>query len=66
MILKGVLFTIGLLTIAILFLVQNAFSKPIYNKMSNMWQEDSEGRQIAHAVIIAMVVIGFLLGLLVG
>ena len=65
MILKAILFVAGLLAIAVLFLLQNAFSKPIYNKMSNVWQDDTEGRQIAHMMIGAMVIIGFLLGLLV-
>lgn len=62
---KGILFIAGLCCIGILFLLQNAFSKPIYNKMSNVWQDDQEGRQIAHLMIIAMIVIGFLLGILV-
>jgi len=65
MMLKIILFVCGLLTIAVLFLLQNAFSKPVYNKMSNVWQDDSEGRQIAHMLIIAMIIIGFLLGLLI-
>jgi hypothetical protein len=63
--LKGILFIAGIITIAVLFLLQNAFSKPIYNKMSNVWHDDQEGRQIAHLMIGAMIVIGFLLGILV-
>jgi len=63
--LKGILFIAGIITIIVLFMLQNAFSKPVYNKMSNVWQDDEEGRQIAHFMIGAMVVIGFLLGLLV-
>ena len=62
---KGILFIMGILSIVILFLLQNAFSKPVYNKMSNVWQDDHEGRQMAHMMIIIMVVIGFLLGILV-
>ena len=62
---KGILFITGIITIAVLFFLQNAFSKPIYNKMSNVWQDDQEGRQIAHFMIGAMIVIGFLLGILV-
>jgi len=63
MILKALLFLAGLAAIGVLFLLQNAFSKPIYNKMSNVWQDDSEGRQIAHLMIFAMIIIAFLLGL---
>ena len=63
--LKGILFIAGIITIIVLFMLQNAFSKPVYNKMSNVWQDDEEGRQIAHFIIGAMVVISFLLGILV-
>jgi len=63
--LKGILFIAGIITIIVLFMLQNAFSKPVYNKMSNVWQDDEEGRQIAHFMIGAMIFIGFLLGLLV-
>ena len=62
MILKGILFIAGLLMIVILFFLQNAFSKPVYNKMSNVWQDDEEGRQMAHMMIAAMILIAFLLG----
>lgn len=62
MILKGLLFIAGLVTILILFFLQNAFSKPVYNKMSNVWQDDEEGRQMAHMMIAAMIIIAFLLG----
>jgi uncharacterized membrane protein len=65
MMLKGILFIAGIITIIVLFMLQNAFSKPVYNKMSNVWQDDEEGRQIAHFIIGAMVVISFLLGILV-
>lgn len=65
MMLKAVLFVAGLIAIAVLFLLQNAFSKPVYNKMSNVWQDDSEGRQIAHLMIGTMVIIAFLLGILI-
>ena len=65
MMLKAILFLIGVFAIVVLFFLQNAFSKPVYNKMSNVWQDDEEGRQISHFMICTMVVIGFLLGLLV-
>lgn len=63
--LKAFLFVAGLCVIGILFLLQNAFNKPVYNKMSNVWQDDQEGRQIAHIMIMAMIIIAFLLGILV-
>ncbi len=65
MMLKAFLFIAGIATIGILFLLQNAFNKPIYNKMSNVWQDDEEGRQIAHLMIGGMIIIAFFLGLLI-
>lgn len=62
MILKILLFAVGLVMIGILFLVQNAFSKPVYNKMSNVWEDDSDGRKISQTLIIIMLVVAFLLG----
>jgi hypothetical protein len=62
MVLKILLFAVGLVMIGILFLVQNAFSKPVYNKMSNVWEDDSDGRKISQTLIIIMLVVAFLLG----
>lgn len=56
------MFIIGILFIMFLFLVHNAMSKPIYNKMHNMWQDDPEGRNIANFTIIVMLVISFIMG----
>jgi hypothetical protein len=62
MIAKVIMFFTGLIVIGFLFLVQNAFSKPIYNKMSNVWEDDSDGRKLAQFTIVAMLIIAFLLG----
>jgi hypothetical protein len=64
MILKGILFAIGLLAIIILFFLKNAFSKPVYNKMHNVWQEDPIGKKFANGLLVSMLLIAFLLGLL--
>lgn len=65
MMFKSILFIGGLLLIIVLFVLQSAFSKPVYNKMSNVWEEDETGRQMSNMMIIGMTIIGFLLGLLV-
>jgi Na+(H+)/acetate symporter ActP len=64
MIVKLIWFVVGLTVIGMLFLIQNAFTRPIYNKMHNMWHDDPEGRKIGNIVIALMVLIGFLLGLM--
>jgi D-alanyl-lipoteichoic acid acyltransferase DltB (MBOAT superfamily) len=60
----GVIFIIGILVIGFLFLVHNAMTKPIYNKMHNMWHDDPEGRKIANITLVVMLFIAFYLGTL--
>jgi hypothetical protein len=59
---KAIIFFIGILIIGFLFLVHNAMSKPVYNKMSNVWEDDPQGRQYSHITIMAMLFIAFFLG----
>lgn len=61
---KFITFLVGFIILFILFIVQEAFSKPIYNKMSNVWEEDSYGRLVAKAVIIVMLIIAFFMGVI--
>ena len=51
--------------IAICWVMANAFSKPILNKMMNYYEDDTEGRQIANMLIGVIVLISFLVGYLV-
>jgi hypothetical protein len=60
----GIIFIIGILVIGFLFLVHNAMTKPIYNKMHNMWHDDPEGRKIANITLVVMLFIAFYLGTL--
>ena len=60
----GIIFIVGILVIGFLFLVHNAMTKPIYNKMHNMWHDDPEGRKIANITLVVMLVISFYLGTL--
>jgi hypothetical protein len=59
---EGITFIIGVFILGFLFLVQNAFSKPIYNKMHNVWDDDPQGRKIANITTIIMLLIAFFLG----
>jgi len=60
----GIIFIIGIIVIGFLFLVHNAMTKPIYNKMHNMWHDDPEGRKIANITLVVMLFIAFYLGTL--
>lgn len=60
----GIIFIIGILVIGFLFLVHNAMTKPIYNKMHNMWHDDPEGRKVANITLMVMLFIAFYLGTL--
>ena len=64
MIIKLIAFIFGLIVLGFLFLVNNAMSKPIYNKMSNVWEDDPEGRKYANITIVAMMFISFFIGLM--
>ena len=56
------IFLVGSIIIAVLFVVQEMFNKPIYNKYSNVYEEDEYGKTISRFIIIMMILIAFLLG----
>jgi uncharacterized membrane protein len=62
MVMKLITFCIGIIILMVLSVFQNAFSKPIYNKMSNVWEEDSYGRMVSNLLIVAMLIIAFIMG----
>jgi Na+(H+)/acetate symporter ActP len=64
MILKGIMFIFGVIVLGFLFLVNNAMSKPLYNKMHNVWEEDPEGKKYANITLIVMLLIAFFMGLM--
>ena len=55
---------IGTIVIGFSFLLHNALTKPIYNKMSNVWQDDPVGRQYANILLVIMLAVAFYLGTL--
>jgi hypothetical protein len=57
-------FAIGIL--AFFWIVINAMTRPVYNKMHNMYQDDEKGRAIANWTIFAMIIVAFLLGYMFG
>lgn len=62
MVIKMLTFYLGIIILIVLFAFQNALSKPVYNKMSNVWEEDSYGRVVSKLLIIAMLIIAFIMG----
>ena len=57
-------FAVGI--IAVFWIVVNAMTRPIYNKMYNMYVEDEKGRAIANWTIGAIIIVSFLLGCFLG
>jgi len=49
--------------ILLLWLITNAMSKPIFNKMSKNFEFDSVGNTIANYCIFIIIIISFLIGL---
>lgn len=64
MIVKAIGFIFALGILGVLFLVHNAMNKPIYNKMSNVWEDDPEGRKYANISLVIMMIISFIIGLM--
>lgn len=62
MVIKILTFFLGVIILLVLFTFQNALSKPVYNKMFNVWEEDSYGRMVSKLLIIAMLIIAFIMG----
>jgi TRAP-type mannitol/chloroaromatic compound transport system permease small subunit len=57
---------LGLNALAFFWIVINAMTRPVYNKMHNMYHDDEKGRVIANWTIGAMIVVSFLLGYMIG
>jgi hypothetical protein len=55
---------IGTIIIGFSFLLHNALTKPIYNKMSNVYEDDPTGRQYANLLLVIMLAVAFYLGTL--
>lgn len=64
--LQPIIFMLGLSAIAFFWIVINAMTRPIYNKVYDMYHEDERGRIIANWTIGAMIIVSFLLGYMLG
>jgi len=53
---------IGTIILGFSMLLHNALTKPIYNKMSNVYEDDPTGRQYANLLLVIMLLIAFYLG----
>ena len=53
---------IGTIILGFSMLLHNALTKPIYNKMSNVYEDDPRGRQYANLLLVIMLLIAFYLG----
>ena len=56
----------GVSALAFFWIVINAMTRPIYNKVYDMYHEDEKGRVIANYTIAAMIIVSFLLGYMIG
>ena len=60
----GITFIFSVLCIGFLFLVHNAMSRPLYNKIHNVWEEDPEGKKYANITLVVMLLIAFFTGMM--
>lgn len=61
---QGIVFILSVLVIGFLFIVHNAMSRPLYNKIHNVWEEDPEGKKYANITLIVMLLIAFFTGMM--
>jgi hypothetical protein len=64
--LEPIIFMLGVSSLAFFWIVINAMTRPIYNKVYDMYHEDEKGRIIANWTIGAMIIVSFLLGYMLG
>ena len=63
---KFLIAAMSIATITVFWIIVNAMTRPVYNKMYNMYMEDEKGRAIANWSIAAMLLIAFTLGYMIG
>lgn len=61
---EGIVFILSVLVIGFLFVVHNAMSRPLYNKIHNVWEEDPEGKKYANITLVVMLLIAFFTGMM--
>jgi hypothetical protein len=63
---KIIILIFGISILLFFWIVINAMTRPVYNKLHNMYHEDEKGRVIANWTIGAMIIVSFLLGYMLG
>jgi hypothetical protein len=63
---KIIILIFGISILLFFWIVINAMTRPVYNKLHNMYHEDEKGRAIANWTIGAMIIVSFLLGYMIG
>lgn len=48
--------------LCILFFIQDTLNKPVYNKMSNVYEEDHYGKTMSRFIVLIMCIISFFVG----
>lgn len=59
---KTAIYIVTIIVIMFMFILQDKLRKPVYNKMYNVWNEDTESIIIANVIMIIMLFFSFLLG----
>jgi hypothetical protein len=63
---KIIILIFGISILLFFWIVINAMTRPVYNKLHNMYHDDEKGRAIANWTIGAMIIVSFLLGYMIG
>ena len=48
--------------IAFFWIIANTLSRPIFNKVMNMWEDDAKGRKVATVAICLMLTMAYTIG----
>lgn len=65
MILKAIWISIFISVLIILFYIHKNYTKPVYNKIHNVWEEDPDNTEFANGILLIMLIIAFIIGLIV-
>ena len=63
---KAVLLVLSLMFVAFLWLSSINLTKPYYNHVYHIWEEDKAARQLSNIAIFLMLVIVFTIGYVIG
>ena len=63
MITQAIFISILLALIIILFHLHKNYTKPVYNKIHNVWEEDPTKTEMANGILVVMLLLAFFVGL---